>query len=491
MALALLSTPEQLKSDQKGMNGVLNQLLQLTIGAAKGSRHRCGGIHVSEPLAVLAKLFVVEERTIDYILCHAETKPPSDMSSTIRLFASLLLTFRSALDGNDPLKQFTLIAVLNILWSISFQAQYSRELIASNDELISIVKSLAESDDKKTINQYKPRSMEGIKEAARGILLNLDIDINDSSKTKEEIQKDKSNALTALSLRSYSHRNKEFCVKVLELLSTRNDVFDIWIDQTHCQSVGDLWESIADGMEQAQIIVCLISKHYYESKSCRQEFQYATDTLHKSIVPAFLEDFEPRSWLGIRISGVKYIRFRNLAQPDKAKMADLLDTILASFAASSSSSPEVLSAVQHSSKQHQSYEPEITHDKNSTIDSLRLPNEQWSTATIDDINNWFIYHHISSQIRNLYNFQTGQDMLHYAQMLVDDYEQQFQIYSKAFRKKTNDDELLPHEFDRFKRAMEKLLKDNTISLPSSMSTKYERVSTKNPATSKSSTCCIL
>lgn len=195
MALALLSTPEQLKSDQRCMDGVLNQLLQLTIGAAKSSRYRCGGCHVSEPLAVVAKLFVVEERTIDYVLCHAETKPPSDISSTIRLFASLLVTFRSALDGNNPLKQFTLIAVLNILWSISFQAQYSQELITSNDELISIVKSLAESDDKKAIDQYKPRSMEGVREAARGILLNLHVDINDNSKQKEDIWSNEFNAL--------------------------------------------------------------------------------------------------------------------------------------------------------------------------------------------------------------------------------------------------------------------------------------------------------
>lgn len=194
--------------------------------------------------------------------------------------------------------------------------------------------------------------------------------------------------------------------------------------------------------------------------------------------------------IGIRISGVKYIRFRNPAQPDEAKMVDLLDTILGSFA-TSSSSLEVLSIAQRSSKQHEHYEPEIAHNKNPTIDSLRLPIEQWSSATIDDINNWFVHHHISSQICNLYNFQTGEEMLHYAQMLIDDYENQIQIYSKAFRKKYNGDELLPHEFDRFKRAMEKLLKDNPISLPSQTGTKHERVSTTNPATSKSSTCCIL
>ncbi|CAF1546264.1 unnamed protein product [Rotaria sp. Silwood1] len=111
MALALLSTPEELKRDKKGMNIVLNQLLQIVIDAAKSDRYRRDGFHVSEPLGVLVKMFVVEERTFDYVLCHAETQPSSDMDSTIRLFASLLFKFADALKGTDRLEQFTLIAL--------------------------------------------------------------------------------------------------------------------------------------------------------------------------------------------------------------------------------------------------------------------------------------------------------------------------------------------------------------------------------------------
>ncbi|CAF4349122.1 unnamed protein product [Rotaria sp. Silwood2] len=176
MALALLSTPEQLKNDKKGMNVVLNQLLQLVMNGAKGARYRHDGFHVSEPLAVMVKMFVVEERTLDYVLCHAETEPSSDMYSTMHLFISLPFDFSQALKGTDRLEQFTLIAIFNILWSISFQPNYAKELI-KNQQLIETIKRFIEENyEKKILEQYKPRSMEGIKEAAHGILHNLNID---------------------------------------------------------------------------------------------------------------------------------------------------------------------------------------------------------------------------------------------------------------------------------------------------------------------------
>lgn len=178
MSLALLSTPEQIRKDKKGMNNVLNQLLQLVINASKGDRYRSDGLHVSEPLGVLVKMFVVDERSLDYILSHAETKPPSDTISTIELFISLFFTFSDSLKSPDRLEQFTLIALFNILWSISFQRNYSSELI-KNEQFLIQIKSFAQNDQKQDIlEQYKPRAMEGIQQAANGILINLNIDQN-------------------------------------------------------------------------------------------------------------------------------------------------------------------------------------------------------------------------------------------------------------------------------------------------------------------------
>jgi len=97
---------------------------------------------------------------------------------------------------------------------------------------------------------------------------------------------------------SYCHDDNIFRGEIFDLLATRNDAFEIWIDRTHIQGSVDLWESIADGIEKASVIVCLLSNQYFESKSCRQEFIYATDSLKRRIVPVLIGNFQPKGWLG-------------------------------------------------------------------------------------------------------------------------------------------------------------------------------------------------
>ena len=98
---------------------------------------------------------------------------------------------------------------------------------------------------------------------------------------------------------SYCHENNLFCDLLLEYLTKSNDRFNIWIDRTHCEGVIDLWESIADGMERSSIILCLLSGQYFQSKSCRQEFIYATDSLKRPILPILIENFQPKGWMGL------------------------------------------------------------------------------------------------------------------------------------------------------------------------------------------------
>ena len=191
MALALLSTPEQIRSDRKSMNAVLNRLLQIVINASKANNYRGSSFHVSEPLVVLVKLFVVEERTLDYVLCHAETVPPSDTISTIRLFVTLLIEFAGKIERDNLLRQFTVIALLNILWSISFQRNYASEL-KQNQALIDIVQSFVKNEKRTEIlAQYQPRSMENFQQAASGILHNLHLEDLDPTTSIQQENEDR------------------------------------------------------------------------------------------------------------------------------------------------------------------------------------------------------------------------------------------------------------------------------------------------------------
>ncbi|CAF4890588.1 unnamed protein product [Rotaria sp. Silwood1] len=456
MTLAFLSSPEQLKCDKKGMNTVLNQLLLLVMDAAKSDEHRHDGFHISEPLEVLVKMFVVEERTLDYVLCHAETEPTSDMSSTVHLFISLLFSFSNAWKGTDRLEQFTLVALLNILWSISFEPNYAQELV-KDERFIETIQKFAENDkDQEMIEQYKPRSMESIKQATNDILHNLNRNSRDDVKPNQ--QETSVNALVANPavesvnnkpsiMISYSHDNNTFCTQILGLLATCNDVFEIWIDRTHCQRANDLWEMIANGMEAACIIVCLLSTEYFESKSCRQEFIYANDSLKKKIVCVLLDNFEPKGWLGIRMTGMKYIRFRDCSQPDQVKMTELLNTILAALPSSRPLICENLPSPHH----HQETPQPVSIAIQSTTPTFR-PVDQW-TSTDSDIHAWFASNQISIELHDLFNFRTGEEMLDYAQLLIEDRRQQMNIYAKIFTQKYHGRELPPHEFNRFAKAL--------------------------------------
>ncbi|CAF3133032.1 unnamed protein product [Rotaria sp. Silwood2] len=492
MVLALLSTPEQLKSDTKDMNVVLNKLLQLVMNAAKGHLHRCNGFHVSEPLAVLVKMFVVEERTLDYILCHAETEPPTDMHSTIRLFISLFFEFSNALQGTDRLDQFTCIALLNILWSISFQPHYAQELIGKEKLIDTIQQFTEDNKEQEIVEQYKPRSMEGIKPAANGILHNLNKDKKDDTISNDQINfrdtpvsnSTKETSCKPMIMISYCHADNDFCSQLLHFLATRNDAFDVWIDQTHCQGAADLWELIADGIERSSTVVCLLSGQYFESKSCRQEFIYSVDSLKKKIIPVILENFEPKGWLGIRMTGLKYVRFRDSVRPDHNKMNEILNTILLSF----SSSKPLVPKTDLFSYQHATPLPVIlkTPELNTVLMQSKLaaprPFNEWR-STGEDIHAWFAYNRLSEKLRDLFDFQTGEEMLRYAQLLIKDYDKQMNIYGKLFAQKYHGDEMPPHEFNRFALALEHLLEENRPLAPFNKQ--------KPPEPIKSTACMIL
>lgn len=259
---------------------------------------------------------------------------------------------------------------------------------------------------------------------------------------------------------SYCHDNNAFCDHVINRLRSERDSYDVWIDRTHCQGTDDLWELIAGGIEGASLVVCLLSPQYFESKSCRQEFVYAADKRKKKLVPILLDKFEPAGWLGecctcpspslftsagIRMTGLKYVRFKDIERPEQKKMDELCTTILTSL----------------------SLTKETTHRDEIPLKMIPAPATpprqrsfaQW-TSSSDDIHAWFADHHISSELRDLFNFQSTKEMLAYAPLVVTDREQQLSIYTRLFARKYSGNDLPPNEFYRLALALEQLLDEH-------------------------------
>jgi hypothetical protein len=312
MILALLSTPEQIKKDRKHMNNALDQLLQTVSNATKSKDYKDGGFHISEPLVVLVKLFN-DDRALDYILEHAQVE--LDTSSTVDFFINLLLKFNESVSiEKDPLKQLTCTALVNILWSVSFQDnhQYKRQ-IKTNQHLMEFIEQLSKNEVRNDNTQYVPKYIESIQTAANGILLNITEKTsiinspNQSILSPSQIFTKSVDALLIqpsivestdskpMIMISYSHDDKALCYQLEQELK-RNDQFEIWIDKNYC-TTGDSWEHIARGIKQSQVVLCLITKNY-TSKSVRREVIYAIDRLDKPLLPVFVLKPNLPEWLG-------------------------------------------------------------------------------------------------------------------------------------------------------------------------------------------------
>ncbi|CAF1003448.1 unnamed protein product [Didymodactylos carnosus] len=470
--------------------------------------------HISEPLVVLVKLFN-DDRTLDYIMQHAQVD--LNTLSTVEFFVNLLLEFYTTVNDQTPLKQLTCTALVNILWSVSFQKQYQDEL-QGNQKFKAFIENIENAKvlDKIVTTQYVPKYIENIRTAAGGILLNINATMPTVKVEKEQqhrhpsstteavrgarvpalVQRTDSNSRPMIMI-SYSHGDKDFCYQLHDGLKSK---FDIWIDMNHRQT-GDLWQKIAEGMDKSNVILCLVSETYCQSKSCRREVTYALDALdelEQPVIPLFLQQYKPPSWLKIRTSGLKYVRFRDIKQLESEKLSELVQMIEQNLSLPSSvdydNNDSRSCAPSHyepaappptttstTTKEKTAEENKVKQETYIGISELyQKPVEQWNK---NDVSQWFEYNEILVEIQDLYKFKDGSELLSYAPSLLADEKLQYQIYSKTFSKKNNGEDLLPHEYTKFVNALRKLY-EKTIE-------KSKPVKVAVPADAKSQTCQIL
>jgi hypothetical protein len=140
------------------------------------------------------------------------------------------------------------------------------------------------------------------------------------------------------------------------------------------------WKEIAETIEQSHAVLFLLSKEFYYSKSCRQEFIHVTDTLKKLFFPIFIDpDFKPSGWLHKRVARLKSIRFGE---------KDFLNTF-----------EELL---------------ELINDNLSLNISLINNFSDVTKWNDKEIKQWFGDHHIIPELYEFYHFQNGNELLLYA-----------------------------------------------------------------------------
>lgn len=455
MLYALLTEADDIKqtsiSNDNRMSQALVELVTYTIKASHDEYlcYKC--FHISEILSVLSKLFNNDE-----IL----QKCLSINNEFFDCLCQLVIHFA---DVNGDIKRVhfpnddeTLLIVTNMLWSISFQKSY-HEKFQTNSLLMHTLSNLATSASLYTGRQTKsiPKDICSLKKAAEGILWNLKGSTSPlRSFTNEKIDEQQQ----PLAMISYSHSDSTFCRQLVESLSAH---IPVWVDYKQAHDTishsDDLWEEIARAMEMATVIVLIVSKEYYDSKSCRQELSYASDALKKRIVPIYPpnQTYRASGWLGIRIAGQKYIHFGRKLFPDAVKelavtiLPDQKQIVQPSTPAPIPSSPpqqqqQRLSEPiikQKSCDEEKSCDKEKPCEKIPEEETKCSPLKHWTTK---DIRIWFDDNHIHQDLVTLYidQFHTGTSLIVYARHMKlfyrNEYIRIFKKYYKIFQGKTLD-----------------------------------------------------
>ncbi|CAF3560087.1 unnamed protein product [Rotaria sordida] len=243
--------------------------------------------------------------------------------------------------------------------------------------------------------------MQCIKKAADGILFNLGFEIPSIA---IPIVHSIAMQQKPMFMLSYSHINNDFCDKILELLDQKIDLFNVWIDKRYCKNSTDIWESIAKGIKNSDLIICIRLSEYLTSKACRQEIIYAKGRLNKRFLPIYLGKPDISDWSDIRLAEFKYVRFQNThLKLDERKVEEFLSRVVESISSEHSTQNNI------TIKHH--YTPSIFHEISKT--------EVIRSQTISQPIETFAKHDICSEIRDIYQFKTGAQMITYGECLKD------------------------------------------------------------------------
>ena len=365
----------------------------------------------SDLLIILMKL-CTNDQIVDYML-QQDQCPKLLLVARKKLPSEIEKNFFGFLESYGDLNILTMTALANIFWSISFDDRYKSFLIQN----INFIKRLENFRENSSINNSKsfihiPYQMSSLRRTIEGIWQNLypkKLEIKPTTKT------------TCSIMISYSQVNIHFCRELFEMLSKLPEL-SIHVDFKNGKYS---WNETAEMIEQANVVLFLLSKEFYYTKSCRQEFIYATDTLKKLFFPIFIDqEFKPSGWLHKPVTRLKSIRFGE---------KDFLTTC-----------EELLSLI----------------NENLSM-NISLINNSSNVANWNDkeIKQWFINHRIRSELYEFYHFQNGQELLLYAKAtLAFPWMKEYERIKVRFEEKFQEQEqsLTQEQFLQFIYALKRL-----------------------------------
>ncbi|CAF3321366.1 unnamed protein product [Rotaria socialis] len=125
---------------------------------------------------------------------------------------------------------------------------------------------------------------------------------------------------------SYNWNSQALVSKMYQIL--KDEKIPTWFDIQGGMKQ-NIYESMADGVENAAVVCCFMTPDYQKSENCKLELQYAKKR-GKRIIPCILDDkaWKPSSWLGLITAGEQYINRRDESEENiRLKTKELIGRI--------------------------------------------------------------------------------------------------------------------------------------------------------------------
>ncbi|CAF4644696.1 unnamed protein product, partial [Rotaria socialis] len=127
---------------------------------------------------------------------------------------------------------------------------------------------------------------------------------------------------------SYTSINQDIVSNIVNILKGEN--IPVWFDGNGDMKT-DMYESLANGVENAVAVCCFLTSDYEQSLSCQSELQYAQKR-QKLIIPCMLSNadtWNPSGWLEQITRGFVFVDFHNVSESTNidAKVMELIDQI--------------------------------------------------------------------------------------------------------------------------------------------------------------------
>ena len=251
ITLISLATSNQLNENKEFFFGIGETLYDGCRKAGQTIDLRDNGIHLSESLNLLYRVFFNSTCIMKHILdCKTNENP-----TPIEYFITRLSSFYGTLLDPEPSELEKCVAKysLKILREISRDPNY-KEQLTQNNELWVIIECLAS------------RPKQYVAEAIR-------LQIQPESSAKELI----SSSIYV----SYDWNDQGFCRQFVKYLSVKISK-PIWVNDENVELDEDAWEHSLALIDSAAIIIVLVSTAYAENNLKVEELSYITSACNKS-----------------------------------------------------------------------------------------------------------------------------------------------------------------------------------------------------------------